>query len=100
MKYNKLIRAYFIPVWRGNLMENQKQYQIIRKDEKEDFISSHPSPKYYCDFELLGWDELGDCNFMEKIIYKMNIPSWILKLIYAVIIAGIGACVNSLFCKP
>ena len=86
MKKNRLIRASFTPVTGGKIHENLAKSFLIRKDEKDTFLMQYPSPRHLCDFELLAWNELDNCNFFEKIIYKINIPKWLGWLIERAII--------------
>ncbi|NQU54719.1 MAG: hypothetical protein HQ522_19530 [Bacteroidetes bacterium] len=99
MKNNKLIWATFIPVSQGMLHEKQAKSFKILKETKNDFLSKYAVPSYLCEFELLEWSELDNCNFIEKIIYKLNTPKWILKFIYTIIMMIIGAWIGSLFCN-
>ena len=97
MKKTKLIRASFTPVTNGKMYENLKNSFLITKYEKDNFLMQYPSPRYLCDFELLKWSELDNCNFIEKIIYKINIPKWVMSAIGAILLVILGAYLNSKF---
>jgi hypothetical protein len=73
-------------------------FLCTKNDVKENKLD-YSSPKYLTETTLLDWKELDNCNFLEKVIYRINIPKWISKFIYSLILLLVGAWVNSLFCN-
>ncbi|MBW8333682.1 MAG: hypothetical protein K0M40_16780 [Prolixibacteraceae bacterium] len=99
MKKNKLIRfkAYIKNGKSVNYDFNDPIVFLSHKDEVQKNKLKYSSPDYLTETSLLDWKELDNCNFVEKLIYKINIPKWLVGLLYAVILLLIGAWINSFF---
>jgi len=99
MKKNKLV--WFIAYYKmgvGNNYNYDKPIVFLcLKDEVHNNKLKYSSPDYLTETSLLDWKELDNCNFVEKLIYKINIPKWLMRLLYAVILLLIGAWVNRIF---
>lgn len=99
MKKNKLIwfKAYVKMGKSGIYNFCNPIVFLCHKDEVQNNKLKYSSPDYLTETSLLDWKELDKCNFAEKLIYKINIPKWLVKLLYAVILLLIGAWINRIF---
>ena len=99
MKKNKFIRfkAYIKMGKSGIYDESNPIVFLCQKDEIQNNKLKYSSPEYLTETSLLNWKELTDCNFAEKLIYKINIPKWVIRVLYAIILILIGAWVNRIF---
>lgn len=97
MKKNKLIKAIAYSKCKTGIQFDSPIVCLINKNDKDNIKVKYPPYEYLLDFELLKWSELDNCNFIEKVIYKINIPKWILTFIYAIILLALGAWLNSIF---
>lgn len=100
MKKNKLVkfRAY-IRQNKANEYNFKKPDidMLCTKEEIDIHKIKYSAPTYISKIELLKWNELDDCNLFERIIYKINIPKWLINIIIAIAMLFIGAWAGSLF---
>jgi len=97
VKKNKLIKAVAYPKSKSGIHFDSPIVCLINKNDKDNIKEKYSPYEYILDFELLKWSELDNCNFAEKIVYKINIPKWILTFMYTIVLLAIGAWLNSLF---
>lgn len=70
---------------------------LCPKDDIQRNKIRYSSPEYLSEIKFLRWKELGNCNLIQKVIYKINFPNWLIKFVSAIILLLIGAWINSLF---
>lgn len=100
MKKNKLV--WFI-AYSGNGKQRGYDFNnpikfLCPKDEVAYNKLSYSAPEYLAETKLLNWHELDNCNLIQKVIYRINMPNWLTKFLLAILLLLIGAWINSLFC--
>ncbi len=101
MKKNKLVwfKVYSKNGKSGGYNFDDPIAFLSTKNDIKESKLKYSSPKYLTETTLLDWIELDNCNFFEKVIYKINMPKWISRLIYSLILLLLGAWFNSFFCN-
>lgn len=92
MKKNKLVK--FKAYIRQDLankynFEKPDIDMLCTKDEVDIHKIKYSAPTYISEIVLLKWNELDDCNFWERIEYRVNVPKWIKRTIEKVAIVVI-----------